>query len=228
MRIVVTGNNVKAILEFRELAALLGRKGWHAEAHRGMIDAGRRTKTQVQRSVFQQMALKGGTYTSHVVAHTRGISRKKLEYRIFSYRGGQKVEWYKGLRALSSGGEAIKRFNQGREFGDAGTVMSSVWNVARVFKRSFTYSGGWFALRPGRSMKAPRIFWTFGAKEDQPRDARGRFAASDTRYGRIRRLFGPSLSKEIPQGDSLDTFQTVAPVMMEKHIGKRLTKLMRY
>lgn len=228
MRYVVRGENVKAIVQFRDLSLILKNKKFYPEVQRGMIDARRRTQTQVQRTVFKQMALKPGNYQNYVVKHTRGVTATPLRQEIFSYRGGQKIEAYKGLKSLAPRGEAIRRLNQGRDPADKGSVTSSVWNKQRVFKRSFAYGSGWFAMLPGKTHKAPRMFWTFGAKKNQPRGPDGRFSQSTARYGKIRRLFGPALSKEIPQGDSLDTFQRVAPVMMQKHIGKRLAKIMKY
>lgn len=228
MRIVTTGRNVKAIMQFRDLAVTLDKR-WKTEAQRGLIDAGRRTKTRVQRAVFRQMGLKPGNYTGFVVQHTRGVSQKRhLAYEIFSHRGGAKIDKYKGLKSLEPRGAAARRMNEGRDVGDRGTVSSAVWNRPRVFKRSFAYNSGFFAMLPGRTHKAPRMFWTYGWKKNQPRGAGGRFAKSDRKYGKIRRLFGASLAKEIPQGDSLSTFQQVAPVMMQTHIGKRMAKIMKY
>ncbi len=228
MRVVVTGRNVIAVTQFRDLAVTIDKR-WEGEAMRGLTDAGRRTKTQVQRAVFKQMAMKPGTYTSFVVHNTRGVPRKKkLSFEIFSYRGGAKINQYKGLKDVAPRGAAARRLNEGRDPADRGTVRSGVWNRPRIFKRSFSYRKGWFAMLPGRTHKAPKLFWTYGWKKNQPRSADGRFARSKRRYGKIRRLFGPALSKEIPQGDSLVTFRKVAPKLMREKIDRRMAKLMKY
>ncbi len=231
-RIVVKKTNVKLVLSLRDRAALFGSGDWRKHANRGVIDAGRKTKTQVQRAVRQQMALKDGHYQSYVVDGTRGVPRQaRLAYEIFGLAGGQRVEIYKGLRALKLSGAAAARFNSGRGGGDAGTVRSGVWNAPRVFKRSFATANGFFAMLPARaggSGTAPRALWTFGAKPDQSRDAAGRFASSGIKYGKVRRLYGPALRKEIPKDASLATFLRVAPVELEQKVMKRLTPLMRF
>ncbi|MBC6714780.1 hypothetical protein H9Q09_01090 [Aurantimonas sp. DM33-3] len=231
-RIVVQKTNVKLVLSLRDRAALFGRGDWKKHANRGVIDAGRKTKTQVQRAVYRQMALKEGHYQRYVVSGTRGIPRKaQLAYEIFGVPGGQRIEIYKGLRAMKMSGAAAARFNSGRGAGDAGSVRSGVWNNPRVFKRSFATGSGFFALLPksaGGSGTAPKALWTFGAKPDQNRDDRGRFASSGIRYGKVRRLYGPALQKEIPKDASLATFLAVAPVELEQKVMKRLTPLMRF
>ncbi|NKW09957.1 hypothetical protein HGG76_11650 [Ochrobactrum tritici] len=42
------------------------------------------------------------------------------------------------------------------------------------------------------------------------------------KYGKIRRLFGPALMKEIPEDESLNTFLVVGPQQLELHVGKRI------
>ncbi|WP_421983358.1 hypothetical protein [Roseibium sp.] len=202
------------------------------ELHRGVIDTGRKTKTRVQKAVYLQMGLKSGRYQKSVVAHTRGVPREaSLSYEIFSVRRGAPIEEYKGLRSVKSGGDAFKRMNASRSALETGTVRSGVWNVPRVFKRSFETNGKFKAFRPasaGTSSTAPRALWTFGRKVGQPRDGSGRFMSTGKRYGKIRSLYGPALRDEIPQGDSLQTFQTYAPRELEIQVTKRLEKIMRY
>lgn len=232
MKIVVTKNNIRAVIGFAELSAALARKNGMRELHRGVVDAGRKVKTRVQRSVNRQMALKPGKYQSYVVANTRGVPREaEMSYEIFSVKKGSQIEDYKGLMSVKSGGRAAMRMNAGRGAGEQGTVRSAVWNNPRVFKRSFEHNDNFYAFRPpsaGASSIAPKIFWTFGAKPNQPRGPGGRFASSGIKYGKVRRLFGPALSKEIPQGDSLATFHKEGPKLLEQAVSKRLAKLMRY
>ena len=229
MRIQVSGNYVTVIPGWQAKVKLLTNKKFRTEAHRGVIDAGRKTKTQVQRAVNRQMALKPGMYTGYVVANTRGIPRSAaLSYEIFGVKGGIKVENYKGLRALRPGGVAAGRMNAGRSDADKGYVRSGVWNNPRTFKRSFAENGGYFAMLPGTRKTAPKALWTFGLKPNQPRSGDGKFAASNRTYGPIRRLFGPSLMKEIPKDQSLATFHKVAPPLMKQHVEKRIAKFMRF
>lgn len=232
MRIVRSGNAIVMTLRFRHMVQLLDSPRAKTELHRGVIDAGRKTKTRVQRAAMHQMALKAGNYNSYVVANTRGTPRKaNLSYEIYSLKGGAQIEKYKGLMSVKSGGRAARRMNAGRPIDQQGTVRSSVWNNPRIFKRSFAGNAGFFALRPpsaGTSRRAPKALWTFGHKPGQPRGAGGRFASSGVQYGKVRRLFGPALSKELPQGESLATFYRVAPEFLEQEVSKRLVKLLRF
>ena len=229
MRVVGSGRNVEAIIGFRDMARILASERALIEAHRGVIDAGKKTKTQVQRAVYGQMALKSGRYSSYVVRNTRGVPRReRLSYEIFGVKGGIRVENYKGLKVLARTGRASRAFNKGRGFSDRGLVRSGVWNMPRVFKRSFAQGEGFFAILPGKGGKAPKAFWTYGLKPDQPRGPGGRFAESGRTYGKVRRLFGPSLMKEIPQGETLRTFQRVAPPLLAEKVTKRMAKIMKF
>lgn len=228
MRIVRSGTNLQLIGEFGRMAERLATQGARTELHRGVVDAGRKVKTQVQRTVSKQMAVRGGAYQSYVVANTRGTSRPTLlAFDIFGVKGGTDIETYQGLRAV----KRRNRLNMGRSAAERGEVKSGVWNNPRVFKRSFATDGGFYALRPasaGTTSKAPKIFWTYGRKPDQPRAAGGRFAKSSAKYGKIRKLYGPSLLMEIPEDESLETFMQIAPPILQIEVEKRLTKLMRW
>lgn len=225
MRIVVQKQNVHLVMTMRERAQIFASGRWKVEAYRGLDGAGRKTKTQVQRAVFKQMAMKRYGFVS---GNTRGIGNQgSLTYQIFAAAGGQKIEEYKGLMALKIGRTAA-RYNAGRESADKGSVRSGVWNRPRVFKRSFATGEGYFAVLPGSRKRAPKAMWTYGHKPDQPRSADGKFAESNRTYGPIRRLFGPALRKEIPKDKSLATFQRFAPMMMEQKIVPRLEKLIKF
>lgn len=226
------GKDLHLIGRFRGVAKALASPRGRTEMQRAVIDAGRKTKTKVQKAVGRQMALKPGNYSSYVVAGTRGVpKRAALSFEIYGVKGGARVEQYKGLMAIKAGGRAARRMNLGRSASDKGTVRSGVWNRPRVFKRSFAAGSGFFAMRPasaGTTSRAPKALWTYGLKPGQPRAADGRFAPAGKAYGKIRRLFGPSLAKEIPQDDSLDAFLRHGPVFLEQAVTKRLTKLMRF
>ncbi|MCO5730093.1 hypothetical protein [Rhizobium sp. SSA_523] len=229
MRIVIGRSGLSSLKNFEKLTELLASRRASTELMRGVIDAGRKTKTPVQKAVFRQMGLKSGNYNSHVVAGTRGVPRKEiLAYDIFGVKGGAKIEAYKGLRSVGRG----NKLNVGRSGSDKGTVRSAVWNNPRIFKRSFEgNAGGFYAMRPasaGTSTRAPKALWTFGLKVAQPRGAGGRFESPNVQYGKTRRLFGPSLMKEIPEDQSLATFLAVGPINLEQAVMRRVTKLMRY
>ena len=231
MRLVASGNFVKGVLSYRETVQALRSKRFRTEAHRGVIDAGRKVKTRIQHVVYKQMALKPGKYTSYVVSNTRGVPKSgNLSFEIYGVKGGIKVENYKGLRVLKSGGKAAAAMNANKTSADKGFVKSGVWNSPRTFKRSFGAAKGYFAVLPGggSSSRAPKALWTFGRKPNQPRSGDGKFAKSSTTYGKIRRLFGPSLMKEIPKDQSLQTFRKEAPPLLKKHVEKRIAKFMRF
>lgn len=228
MRIVKTGHNLQMIGRFAKVAERIGSKRGKTELHRGVVDAGRKVKTKVQKAVTRQMALTTGNYQSYVVAGTRGVPRQAvLAFDIFGVKGGTDIGKYRGLKAV----KRSNRLNVGRKGMERGTVRSGVWNNPRVFKRSFATDSGFYAMRPkgeGTTTRAPKIFWTYGRKPDQPRGADGRFASSGITYGKVRRLFGPALMKEIPEDESLATFMREGPVLLEQAVSKRLTKLMRF
>lgn len=227
MRLKVKVHGMQLIRRMKSNAGKLADGRWKKAAHRGVIDAGRRTKTQVQRAVAKQGNFKN--YQQDVVAHMRQSSDQLLSTRIFAVRGGQSIDRYKGLRTLGNAGRQAKALNDGRSIADRGRVRSAVWKNPRVFKRSFEGKNGFFALLPGeKDYGAPVALWSFGKKPTQPRDAKGRFAESEATYGRQRRLFGPSLREEIAQDEALATFHRVAPIELERHVVKRVTKLMRF
>lgn len=229
MRVVVGRSNMQSLHSFQRLAERLASGAGRTELQRGVTDAGRKVKTKVQKAVMKQMALLPGNYNSYVVAGTRGVPRPGLlAYDIFGIKGGTHIEKYRGLRAVKSSSS----LNKGRRGMERGTVRSGVWNNPRIFKRSFsTGAGGFYAIRPasaGTSKVAPKIFWTFGRKPDQPRGADGKFAAQGKTYGKIRQLYGPSLMKEIPENLSLATFLKEGPPLLEQAVMKRVAKLMRF
>ncbi len=230
MRLEVTFK-AKHFLSFQQRCRLLSDGKWRKEMQRGVVDAGRKVKTKVQRAVNAQMAVAPGHYQDYVVANTSGISRPgNLSFEISGRKKGAPIETYKGLRALKAGGRAEKRMNAGRGLPDHGYVRSGVWNAPRTFQRSFVQDGGFFALIPSSSESGslPKAFWTFGAKPDQPRDAAGRFGKTGRKGFRVRSLYGPALGKELPKDASLKTFLTEGPKELEIQIRKRSARLIRF
>jgi hypothetical protein len=147
MRLVLEKQNAHLIVTLRERAKILASKRWETEAFRGVVDAGRKTKTQVQKAVHHQMATRRYSLVS---ANTRGTpKRAALAYEIWSPLRGQRIEEYKGLRALAQSGAAAVLMDHGRSALDQGFVRSGVWNAPRTFKRSFAATSGFFTLLPG-------------------------------------------------------------------------------
>lgn len=232
MRVITVSKDVKVVSIARADAEKLFSGAGRRELFYGVVDAGRKTKTIVQKAVTKQMALKPGNYQGYVVAGTRGIPRRELlAFDIFGVKGGTDAEKYKGLRSVGAGTRTARKFNKGRIDTDKGTVQSGVWNRPRIFKRSFEANGDFYAFRPpseGTSKHAPKIFWTFGRKPDQPRGADGKFASTGVKYGKLRRLYGPSLMKEIPEDESAEAFFLNGPVLLERAVLKRIDKLTRW
>ncbi|EFO32119.1 hypothetical protein TRICHSKD4_2526 [Roseibium sp. TrichSKD4] len=229
MRIEVR-KDLKHLMTFQQRARFLLDGKWRGEAQRGVVDAGRRTKTQVQKAVAKQMNVAAGSYQGYVVANTFGFSKPQdLSFQISARKKGGKIENYKGLKVLSTQGRTAKRYNKGRSLFEKGFVKSSVWNSPRTFKRSFSRDGAFYALIPGgkASGKLPKEFWTPGSA-NQPRDSQGRFKSTGKEGYSIRRLYGPSLSKELDKDLSLKTFLDVAPVQLDIHVTKRVEKILKF
>jgi hypothetical protein len=226
-QVVVTAD-LRGFTTFGQRMKLLSDGRWKLEASRGVEAAGKKTKTQVQRAVHNQMAVAPGNYQSYVVANTMGMpNRQMLSYTIRASMKGTDIKVYKGLSALSTGGRTAKRYNAGRTLFDKGFVKSGVWNNPRTFKRSFAQGGQYLSLIPGNgSGRMPKQLWTFGSKPNQPRGANGRFGKSGQPGWKIRRLYGPALGKELPKDQSLQTFITFGPRELEDQVLKRIGKLL--
>lgn len=226
MYVTRSGQNLIVVSKFAKAADLLASPMAKREMYRGVVDAGRLMKTETQKVVTHQMALKPGMYVSYVVANTRGVgSEEALAYDIYGIKGGIKVENYRGLKAVS----LTARLNKRSAIPDRGMVRSSVWNNPRVFKRSFEFNGKFYMMRSRQAgVKAPRMFWTHDNRAWQPRSAGGKFASTGATWGKVRLLYGPSLMKEIPDGESAANFMARAPAILEFTVAKRLQKLMRF
>lgn len=219
MRIVLTGD-FRSLKSFTKLSGRLADGAWKREAHRGVVDAGRKVRTQVQKAAFKQAAYRAGTYSKNVASETRQRNDEaSLSTAIFGVKGGLRIDEYRGLKVL-----------RGSKTLTSGAVRSGVWQNPRVFDRSFATPSGYFATLPGggQSTTAPKIMWSFGAKPGQPRDVDGRFQSTGKTYGKIRRLAGPSLKKELVQDESLAVFHREAPVQLSEKVNKRLEKIMRF
>ncbi len=227
---IIVSKNLTQFVRFTALPKLISSQNFRLELHRGVIDAGRKTRTQVQKAVAQQMAVTAGGYRGYVVPNMRGISRPAdLSFEIKGTGKGSPIETYKGLRALAPKGRVAKAMNKGRSAIDRGFVRSGVWNSPRTFKRSFVQGGMFLALVPGgQSGRLPKALWTFGHKPLQPRDAMGRFSKSGQPGFKIRKLYGPALGKELDKDQSLQTFLTFGPAELEVQVAKRVARLMKW
>ncbi|MFN3130569.1 hypothetical protein [Roseibium sp.] len=206
MKVELTVRNRGAIDWFAGIPKKLQGPRFKRELGRAVADAGRKTKTRVQRKVKQQ----GGFRLARDVSqNTQGVSELgALRYRIFSNQRGMTLGHYKGLRSLKRGG-----------------IKTGIWNAPRTFESGYAESGRYFI--PKGEGERRRI--TFGHKPNQPRDGRGRFAVSKIKYASGRHeLFGPAVRSELGRDDSLREFKTFAPAELGRQVQKRITKLLRY
>lgn len=238
MRIVVS-KKLRHFHGFRAVAKKLAIQKWKPEVHRGVIDAGRKTRTQVRRALRHQMAVAGGHYQRYIVQNTKSRnSQVDLSYTIFSYDKGDYITTYKGLRALSTKGKAARRFNSGRLPLNQGFVRSSVWNAPRTFQRSFATSGGYFAWIPSDTPRKknpktgsymPRSLWTRDSRYWQPRDEQGRFSETGAkRKFKVRKLYGPAINKELVLDESIKVFNEKGPQFLIEATNKRIARLLKY
>lgn len=229
MQLIVT-RRLQNFHKFGQIAHRIQNKTVQRELHRGVIDAGRKTRTQVRKAVREQMGVAPGSYTSYVVANTGLRSGGNLQVSIWASAKGGQITDFKGLKALSPKGRLARRTNKGKNF--PGLVRSEVWNQSRVFKRSFAQNGGYFALirasgAPSNSTM-PRAFWTADNHLTQPRDAMGRFADTGAQKWRLRRLRGPAINKELDKGQSLHVFMTFGPAELERQTNKRIDRILKW
>lgn len=229
MQIIVT-KKLHHLIAFEEVVKKVGRKAFMTELGRGVIDAGRRTRTKVRKAVKEQMAIAPGSYQSYVVANTGLRNHGPLSVGIWASAKGGQITDFKGLRSLSLKGRAIRKANRGMSF--KGQVRSSVWNAPRVFKRSFANNGGYFALIRANGARSnstmPRAFWTHDARTNQARDSQGRFADTGAQKWRTRRLRGPAINKELDKGMTLQTFMTFGPEELERQTMKRIDRILKW
>jgi len=75
MRVVVE-RKLTHFVRFRDIPRLLSSPSLQIELHRGVVDAGRKTRTKVQKAVALQMAVTAGGYTAYVVPNIRGTGRQ--------------------------------------------------------------------------------------------------------------------------------------------------------
>lgn len=230
-RIIVT-KKLKNFELFQQVSKKLGEPRLRKELHRAVIDAGRQTRTQVQRAVAQQMAVAPGAYQRYVVANMRFRSNQsQLSATLLASEKGGQITDFKGLRALKAGGRASRVANRGRGF--PGQVRSGVWNNSRVFKRSYEGAGGgYFALIRANGARGnstmPKAFWTHDSRANQDRDAQGRFAKMGAQKWRTRRLRGPALNKELDKDQSLATFMRVGPEKLERLVTRKMVSIMKW
>jgi len=225
---VVIERNLKELTAFIGVSKRLQSRDWRGELHKGVIDAGRKTRTKVSKAVSQQMNVASGHYQSYVVANMRFRSNLgAMSATISASEKGGQITDFKGLRNLKMGGRAAKRGGGG----PTGTVRSEVWGSSRVFKRSFASGGGFFALIRANGARGnstmPKAFWTHDPT-GQARDAKGRFAATGAQKWRTRRLRGPAINKELDKDQSLQVFLTFGPAELDRQIDKRLVKIMKW
>jgi hypothetical protein len=103
-RLIVEKQNVHLIVTMPERAKILASKRWQTEAFRGVIAAGRKTRTQVQKAVHNQMASRGYSLVS---ANTRGtLKRAAFAFEIWSPLRGRRN---RGLQGSACSGAVRRR-----------------------------------------------------------------------------------------------------------------------
>lgn len=176
--------------------------------HEGVRAAGDKVRTQVRRALHRQMGTKKyGT----IVKATRSYVPGRMAYAIEGSGKGLPIEEF----PVSASDDIRLRWRwspkwhwrlQSRQangrFGaiDASStgkagVVAQPWRVTHPFKRSFVDMQGVYR------------------------------AALPGKRGRGRKLYGPAAWKEIVRGETVATFQRIAPREMEAQIGKRLARL---
>jgi len=171
--------------------------------------AGLKTRTQVRRALKEQTGAKrAGAINSRTRSfiHDGGLafsiegSGKGLPITEFKMRASRSpkvaARWSPRDHWRLQGRDGKGRFGKLVDPGAAGGVSASPWNVGRVFKRSFVH--------PTRGPVMVR--------------AEGKQA--------LRRLFGPSIAKEIGQGLSLSTFQAVGIRELAADLPRRMARLL--
>ena len=145
MQLIVVRQHLELVASMQESARILASRRRQQKAFRGVVDADRRTKILGSARYSQQRATKR---YGLVISNTRGTpKRAELAFEIYGVTGGQWIEEYKGLQALSRrrSGRAQVRCGQG-----CGTPQE--------FQRSFAAKGGFFTLLPGGTGRWRRVY----------------------------------------------------------------------
>ena len=89
----------RGVREFYQVVRIFANGQWKLEAYRGVIEAGRKTKTKYQRADHPQMGTKPGQYQGYVFANTKErVKRSNLSHTISESANGTDVEIYTSLR----------------------------------------------------------------------------------------------------------------------------------
>lgn len=205
MRIVIETDAVLA--RFATAIDKLGDKA-RLEMARGLARGGEKLRTPVRRALKEQTSVKRyGT----IVAKTRGwLDAGALEYTIEASGKGLPIQEF-AFRFSRSKNAMVrwsknehwrlqKRDGMGR-FGplpeiDSKGVSAKMWAKQHAFARSFNH--------PERGPVMQRVAGKRG----------------------LRKLYGPSLPKELTVDRTADTFQRLARTMVLEQVEKRLARLM--
>lgn len=172
----------------------------------GLQEGGNKVRTKVRKALQKQM---GVTKYGVIVSNTTGtIANAGLNYIIRGTGKGLPIENFPVKGKAAGGADRWSRRRhyllQGRDgrgrFGKLkdtpDEVTASPWAVSRTFKRSFVGGGGYRAAIPHG----------------------GKF--------RIRKLYGPSVAKEIVKDASLASFQASVRIDVAPAIEKRLARVL--
>lgn len=161
---------------------------------------GGKTRTQVRRALRQQAGYKSAAVVNK---RTRSYMPSSFEYVIVGTGKGVPIQEVKGVRAGKARSGTWRdqpRTAKGR-FGrirgrERGKVTSRAWNVAHRYKRSFRHEGKGLVAR-------------------LPGESRA-----------LRKLFGPSVAKEIVKDQALDAFHRTGPQELARILPAKIARLL--
>ena len=195
--IVVTydGRGVASILTAATLLASPDRLG--RALHEGVRAAGDKTRTVVRKALHQQMGTKPyGT----IVATTRSFIPDPMTYVIEGHGSGLPIIQFP-VRGSKT---------KGRTWRDQPRDAAGRFGLLPPTDIGFVTARPW---RVAHNFKRSFVA------------ADGTFKARLPGSTRTRKLFGPSVAKEIVKGATLAAFEATAPREMDLQIGKRLTRI---
>ena len=166
----------------KRLADRMGRMHGDGRLHRaiteGLREGGDKTRTAVRRALVQQTGVKA--YKS-ITSRTRSFAdHNGLRYTIVGTGKGMKIAEFptRGTR------------------GPGGGVTSHPWSVHHKFKRSFVGTGKLAGRLLARLPGPRKEVWKAG----------GMYGVHKVKMQQFRGLYGPSIAKEIGQGQSASAF----------------------
>ncbi len=204
---LVVSYDASGLRVFAEAAETLVRPSLYERAlHEGVRAAGDKVRTVIRKTLYHQMGVR--TY-GRIVRATRSYIPARMQYAIdgsgkglpitdFSVRAKKRAS----LRWSPSEHWRVQTRGKDGRFGvikkaDEAGVTAKPWRVVHNFKRSFVDSSGVFrAMLPGKTK------------------------------GRGRKLYGPSVAKEIVRGATAEAFERDGQRELQIQVGKKLARIL--